>query len=63
MVVEVRHSSWNNEGTLRYFTKKGVSFCNIDQPQIGRALEPTEHVTAPIAVRSLARTQLRKLVR
>ena len=49
MVVEVRHSSWNNEGTLRYFTRKGVSFCNIDQPQIGRALEPTEHVTAPLA--------------
>lgn len=49
MVVEVRHSSWNNAGTLRYFTKKGVSFCNIDQPQIGLALQPTEHVTAPTA--------------
>jgi uncharacterized protein YecE (DUF72 family) len=49
LVVEVRHSSWNNEGTLRYFAHKGVSFCNIDQPQLGRAIGPTEHVTAPLA--------------
>lgn len=49
MVVEVRHSSWNNEGTLRYFAKKKVSFCNIDLPQLGRSMPPTEHVTAPIA--------------
>ncbi len=49
MVVEVRHTSWNNEGTLRYFAKQRVSFCNIDMPQLGRAIPPTEHVTAPIA--------------
>lgn len=49
LVVEVRHSSWNNEGTLRYFTRKGVSFCNIDQPQLGLSMGPTEHVTSPLA--------------
>jgi uncharacterized protein YecE (DUF72 family) len=49
LVVEVRHSSWNNEGTLRYFGKKNVTFCNIDQPMLGRALGPTEHVTSPLA--------------
>ena len=32
LVVEVRHNSWTNEGTLRYFAEKGVAFCNIDQP-------------------------------
>jgi len=48
-VVEVRHSSWNNEGTLRYFAQKGVAFCNIDQPRIGQAIGPTAHVTAPLA--------------
>lgn len=47
-VVEVRHSSWNNEGTLRYFAQKGVAFCNIDQPRLGQAIGPTTHVTAPI---------------
>ena len=48
-VVEVRHSSWNNEGILRYFAQKGVAFCNIDQPKLGKSLAPTEHVTAPLA--------------
>src|SRR5271157_108287 len=49
LVVEVRHNSWTNEGTLRYFTDKGVAFCNIDQPRLGKAVGPTEHVTAPLA--------------
>jgi uncharacterized protein YecE (DUF72 family) len=46
--VEVRHSSWNNEETLRYFVQKNVGFCNIDQPVIGKSLEPTQHVTSQI---------------
>ncbi len=49
LVVEVRHDSWNNEGILRYFIEKGVSFCNIDQPALGHSIRPTEHVTSPIA--------------
>lgn len=48
LVMEVRHASWNNEGILRYFAEKGVAFCNIDQPKLGQALRPTEHVTAPV---------------
>jgi uncharacterized protein YecE (DUF72 family) len=47
--VEVRHSSWNNEGILRYFVQKGISFVNIDQPRLGKSLSGTEHVTAPFA--------------
>ncbi|MGH9509102.1 MAG: DUF72 domain-containing protein [Terriglobales bacterium] len=47
-VVEVRHSSWNNEGILRYFAQQGVAFCNIDQPLLGKSLAPTAHATAPI---------------
>ncbi len=46
--IEVRHDSWNNPETLNYFTHMNVAFCNIDQPQIGRSLAPTEHVTAPL---------------
>ena len=49
LVVEVRHNSWSNEGTLRYFAEKGVAFCNIDQPMLGKAVAPSEHVTAPVA--------------
>src|SRR5437588_4018605 len=48
-VVEVRHATWNNEETIAQFARMNVGFCNIDQPQIGRSLAPTEHATAPIA--------------
>ncbi len=47
-VVEVRHSSWDNPDTIAYFEERNVSFCNIDQPLIGRSLDATEHVTAPM---------------
>lgn len=47
-VVEVRHSSWENEGILRYFGEKGIAFCNIDQPVLGKSLRGTEHVTSEI---------------
>jgi uncharacterized protein YecE (DUF72 family) len=47
-VVEVRHSSWDNPETLASFAQKNVAFCNVDQPVIGRSLEPTEHVTSPV---------------
>ena len=49
LVIEVRHNSWTNEGTLRYFAEKGVAFCNIDQPKLGKSIGPSEHVTAPLA--------------
>jgi uncharacterized protein YecE (DUF72 family) len=49
LAVEVRHTSWNNEGILRYFGQKAVSFVNIDQPLLGKSLSGTEHVTAPLA--------------
>lgn len=47
-VVEVRHSTWNNAETIAYFEERNVSFCNIDQPLLGRSLEPTSHVTSSI---------------
>lgn len=47
-VVEVRHASWDNPATLAEFEQKNVAFCNLDQPLIGRSLEPTEHVTSPV---------------
>jgi len=46
--VEVRHSTWNNPETIAYFSERNVSFCNIDQPQIGRSLEPTAYVTSAV---------------
>ncbi len=36
--VEVRHASWNNKQTLELFSKLDLTFCTIDQPQIGKAI-------------------------
>jgi uncharacterized protein YecE (DUF72 family) len=47
-VVEVRHESWNQPDTIAEFMRHNVGFCNIDQPQLGRSLEPTEHVTSAV---------------
>ena len=48
LVIEVRHNSWTNEGTLRYFARKGIAFCNIDQPLLGKAVVPSELVTSSV---------------
>ena len=37
--VEVRHSSWNNNRALEFFKENNLTFCTIDQPQIGQAIE------------------------
>jgi uncharacterized protein YecE (DUF72 family) len=47
-VIEVRHSSWDDADTIISFAQKNVAFCNIDQPLIGRSLQPTEHVTSSV---------------
>jgi len=48
LVVEIRHESWNDPEILAQLAKKGVGFCNIDQPRLGRSIRGTEHVTAPV---------------
>jgi uncharacterized protein YecE (DUF72 family) len=49
LVVEVRHSSWNNPATFELLREYRAGFCNIDQPIIGRSLEPSNAATASIA--------------
>jgi uncharacterized protein YecE (DUF72 family) len=41
LVVEVRHSSWANVKFYELLQERGVGFCNIDQPVIGRSIEPS----------------------
>jgi uncharacterized protein YecE (DUF72 family) len=48
LVVEVRHSSWSKKGFYELLHQRGVGFCNIDQPVIGRSIEPSERATSPI---------------
>lgn len=37
--VEVRHSSWHNDLAFELFKENDLTFCTIDQPQIGQAIE------------------------
>ena len=48
LVVEVRHGTWDSPETLDLLRTTGVSFCNIDQPLIGRSLGPSAQSTAPV---------------
>jgi uncharacterized protein YecE (DUF72 family) len=48
LVVEVRHASWDSAETLELLRTSGVSFCNIDQPIIGRSLAPSAQATSPV---------------
>lgn len=48
LVVEVRHASWNDRGFYELLRERGVGFCNVDQPIIGRSLKPSEQATAEI---------------
>ncbi len=36
--VEVRHASWNNDKAMKFFKGLDLTFCTIDQPQIGKAI-------------------------
>ncbi len=36
--VEVRHKSWNSEQALELLKNLDVTYCTIDQPQIGKAI-------------------------
>jgi len=48
LVVELRHASWQTEETLALLRELNAGFCNIDQPIIGRSLEPSASSTSPI---------------
>ena len=48
LVVEVRHASWAKKDFYELLHQRGVGFCNIDQPLIGRSIKPSERVTSPI---------------
>jgi uncharacterized protein YecE (DUF72 family) len=36
--VEVRHSSWNNKQVMELFKELNLTFCTIDQPQVGKSI-------------------------
>jgi uncharacterized protein YecE (DUF72 family) len=48
LVIEVRHSTWNDREFFAMLHARRIGFCNIDQPVIGRSLKPTERSTSRV---------------
>jgi uncharacterized protein YecE (DUF72 family) len=48
LAVEVRHASWNAPEVFALLREHHAAFCNIDQPIIGRSLEPSSESTSPL---------------
>jgi uncharacterized protein YecE (DUF72 family) len=48
LVLEVRHTSWNNENVYEWLEERGVGICNIDQPVFSRSIRPAARTTSPV---------------
>jgi len=48
LAVEVRHSSWARKEFYELLHSKGIGFCNIDQPVIGKSIQPSERATSQV---------------
>ncbi|HEU4767956.1 MAG TPA: DUF72 domain-containing protein [Pyrinomonadaceae bacterium] len=48
LVLEVRHTSWNNESVYEWLEERGVGICNIDQPVFSRSIRPAARTTSPV---------------
>lgn len=48
LVVEFRHRSWDEPEILDGLTRRGVSFCNVDQPALPDCLALTAHASGEL---------------
>lgn len=48
LVLEVRHSDWNEPGVLDFLEQLGIGLCNIDQPLFHRSVTPGAEATSSI---------------
>jgi uncharacterized protein YecE (DUF72 family) len=48
LVLEVRHSSWNNSQVYEWLEERGVGICNIDQPLFSKSIRPAALTTSPV---------------
>ena len=48
LVVELRHASWNESAVYQSLERRGVGFCNIDQPLFKRSIKPSARATSPV---------------
>jgi uncharacterized protein YecE (DUF72 family) len=48
LVLEIRHSSWNNPSFFETLEEAGVGLCNIDQPLFKKSIKPAALTTSPV---------------
>jgi len=48
LVIEVRHSSWDNALVYKQLRQESVGFCNIDQPRLRSQLKPGQEATSDV---------------
>jgi uncharacterized protein YecE (DUF72 family) len=48
LVLEVRHTSWNNPQVLEWLEERGVGICNVDQPLFSKSIKPAALTTSTI---------------
>lgn len=48
LVLEVRHSSWNNPQIYEWLDELEVAICNVDQPLFARSIKPAAETTSQI---------------
>lgn len=48
LVLEIRHSSWNNPQIYEWLEDVGVGICNVDQPLFARSIKPASLTTSQV---------------
>ena len=48
LVLEIRHSSWNNPQTYEWLEELSVGICNVDQPLFAKSIKPADLTTSQI---------------
>lgn len=48
LVLEVRHTSWNNEEIYEWLEERGVGICNVDQPLFAKSIRPGALTTSQV---------------
>ena len=48
LVLEVRHGSWSEPGTLDFLEQRKIGLCNIDQPLFKRSVAPSALTTSAV---------------
>ena len=48
LTVELRHATWQVPETFAFLRERQVAFCNIDQPIIGKSMEPSAELTSAV---------------